>query len=73
MFTWWIKVSTNVEQPKSQIVLLLKKGIPGYTRLDCTQETTETMSVINIVAFIESVKAFDSELNNDMHVCSNEP
>ena len=31
------------------------------------------MSVIDIVAFIEFVKAFDSELNNDLHACSTEP
>ena len=30
------------------------------------------MSVIDNVAFIDFVKAFDSELNNDMHVCSTE-
>ena len=50
-----------------------KKGILGYTLLDCTQETTHTMSVIDNVAFIDLVKAFDSELNNDMHVFSTEP
>ena len=31
------------------------------------------MSVIDNVAFIDFVKAFDSELNIDMHVCSTEP
>ena len=31
------------------------------------------MSKIDNVAFIDFVKAFDSELNNDMHVCSTEP
>ena len=31
------------------------------------------MSVIDNVAFIDFVKVFDSELNNDMHVCSTEP
>ena len=31
------------------------------------------MSVIDNVAFIDFVKTFDSELNNDMHVCSTEP
>ena len=31
------------------------------------------MSVIDNVAFIDFVKAFDSELNSDMHVCSTEP
>ena len=50
-----------------------KKGILGYSRLDYTQETTQMMSVIDNVAFIDSVKAFDSEVNNDMHVSSIEP
>ena len=51
----------------------IEKGILGYTLLDCTQETTQTMNVIDNVAFIDFVKAFESELNNDMHVCSTEP
>ena len=53
--------------------ITIKKGILGYTLHDCTQETTQTMSVIDNVAFIDFVKAFDSELNNDGHVCSTEP
>ena len=53
--------------------ITIKKGILGYTLLDCTQETTQTMSVIDNVAFIDFFKAFDSEMNNDMHVCSTEP
>ena len=53
--------------------ITIRKGILGYTLLDYTQETTQTMSVIDNVAFIDFVKAFDSELNNDMHVCSTEP
>ena len=53
--------------------ITFKKRILGYTFLDCTQETTQTMSVIDNVAFIDFVKAFDSELNKDMHVCSTEP
>ena len=53
--------------------ITIKKGILGYTLLEFTQETTQTMSVIDNVAFIDFVKAFDSELNNDMHVCSTEP
>ena len=53
--------------------ITIKKGILGYNLLDCTQETTQTMIVIDIVAFIDFVKAFVSELNNDMHVCSTEP
>ena len=55
------------------ISISIKKGILGYTILDCTQETTQTMSVIDNAAFIDFVKAFESELNNDMHVCSTEP
>ena len=31
------------------------------------------MNVIDNVAFINFVKAFDSELNNDVHACSTEP
>ena len=31
------------------------------------------MSVIENGTFIDFVKAIDSELNNDMHVCSTEP
>ena len=53
-------------------IITIKKGILGYTLLDCTQETIQTMSVIDNFAFIDFVKAFDSELNNDMHVCSTE-
>ena len=53
--------------------ITIKKGFLGYTFVDCTQETTQTMSVIDNIAFINFVKAFNSELNNDMHVCSTEP
>ena len=53
--------------------ITIKKGILGYTLLDCTEETTQTMSVTDNVAFIDFVKAFDSKLNKDMHVCSTEP
>ena len=53
--------------------ITIKNGILGYTFLDCNRETTQTMSVIDNVAVIDFVKAFDSELNNDMHVCSTEP
>ena len=53
--------------------IAIKKGIPGYTLLDCTQETTQAMSVIDNVTFINFVKAFGSELKKDMHVCSTEP
>ena len=60
----------NNPNPRS---ITLKKGILGYTLLHCTQETTQTMSVIDNVAFIDFVKAFDSELNKDMHVRSTEP
>ena len=54
------------------ISLTIKRESLGYTLLDCTQETTQTMSVIDNVAFIEFVKAFDSELNNDLQLCSTE-
>ena len=53
--------------------ITIKKGILVHTLLDCTQQRTQTMSVIDNIAFIDFVKAFDSELNNDMHVCSTEP
>ena len=49
-----------------------KKGTLGFTLLDCTQETAQTMSVSDNVSFINFVRAFDSELNNDMHVFSTE-
>ena len=39
------------------ISITIRKGILGYTLLDCTQETTQTMSVVNNVAFINFVKA----------------
>ena len=39
--------------------ITIKKGIPGYTLLDCTQEMTRMMNVIDNVAFIDTVKAFD--------------
>ena len=55
------------------ICITIKEGILGYTLRDCTQETTQMKSVINNVAFIDFVEPFDSELNNDMHVCSTEP
>ena len=60
----------NNPNPKS---ITIKKGILGYTLLDCTQETTQTISLIDNVAFIDLVKAFVSDLNNDMHVRSTEP
>ena len=53
--------------------LTFKKEIISYTLLDCTQETAQTMSVIDSVVLIEFVQAFDPELNNDLHVCSSEP
>ena len=56
----------NNPDPKS---ITTKKGILGYTPLDCTQEKTQTMSLIDSVVFIYFVKA----LNIDMHVCSTEP
>ena len=54
-------------------IITIKKVILRYTLLDCTQETTQTMSVIDNVSFIDFVKAFDSDFNKDMHVCSTEP
>ena len=53
--------------------ITIKKDSLGYSLLDCTQKTIETTSVIDNVAFINFVKALDSELNNGMHVCSTEP
>ena len=52
--------------------ITIKKGIFVYTSLDCTHQMTQTMSVIDNVAFIEFVKAFTSDLNKDLHVCSTE-
>ena len=60
----------NNANPKS---ITIKKGILGYTLLDCSQETTQTMSVIHNVALIVFVTAFDTELNSDMYVSSAEP
>ena len=62
------KYSLMLNNPNPNSISI-KMGILGYTLLDFTQETTQTMSVIDNVAFIDFVKAFDSELNNDMHVC----
>ena len=53
--------------------ITFKKAILDYTFLDCIQETTQMMSAIDNAAFINFVKAFDSDLNNDMHICSTEP
>ena len=50
-----------------------EKRIPGYTLFGCTQKTTQTMIVIGIVAFIDFVKEFSSEVSMDQHVCSIEP
>ena len=55
-----------------------EKGIVGYISLDCSQETTQTMSVIYNSAFIDFVKWFDSESSIliwffDLHVYSTEP
>ena len=50
--------------------LIIEIGILGYTLLDCTQETAQVLSVIDNVAFIEFVKAFNSEVNNDLNICS---
>ena len=40
--------------------ITIKKGILGYTLLDCTQETAQTMSVIDNVTFIDFFRAFVS-------------
>ena len=50
--------------------IITRKGILGYTFLDCTQQTTQMMSVIDNVAFIEFVRASDPKMNNDLHRCS---
>ena len=50
----------------------IKQGIFFHILLDCTEEMTKTMSVIDNFAFIDFVKAFDSELSIDMHFCSTE-
>ena len=63
-------VTLNNPNPNS---ITTKKGFFGYALPHCTQETTQTMNLIDSVASIDFVKAFDSELNNDMHVCSTEP
>ena len=52
---------------------MIIKGLLGYTLLDCTQETTQTLSVIDSVVFLDFVKSFDSELNNDIYIYSTEP
>ena len=52
--------------------IVIKMGILGYTLLDCTQETTEMMTVIDNVVFIEFVKASDPEMNNNLQLCSTE-
>ena len=53
-------------------IITIKKGIICYALLDCTLETTQTMSAFENVAFIEFVKAFNSEVSKDKHVCSTE-
>ena len=59
----------NNQNPTS---ITIKRGILGYTLLDCTQETTQVMSVIENVAFIEFLEASDPEMNNDLHLYSTE-
>ena len=66
------KYSLMLNNPNSNSITL-KKGILCYTLRDCNQEMAQTMSVLDNVAFIDFVKAFDSELNNDMYVSSAEP
>ena len=79
IYTYHVFCSRN----ESKIALMLnnknpngittKKCILGYTLLHCTQETTQMVRVIDNVVLGNFVKVFDSELNNDMHVCSTEP
>ena len=54
-------------------VLAFRKGILGYTFIDCSQKTTQTMSLIDNVFFIEVFKAVVLELKKDLYVCSTEP
>ena len=60
----------NNPNPNSNII---KKGLLGCTLLDCTQKMTQTLSVIDNVAFVDFVKLFDPELINDLHVCATKP
>ena len=62
-------IMLNNSNPKSNTI---KRELFGFSLLDCTQETTQTMSVVDNFAFIEVVQAFDSELNIDLHVRSTE-
>ena len=66
----------NNPNPNSITLIInnnIKEGNPGYTLLHCNQEMTKTMSILDNVALIGFVKAFDSELNKDKHACSTEP
>ena len=60
----------NNPNPK---ILTIRKGILGYTFLDCSQETIQTMSLIDNVFFVEVFEAVVSELKNDLYVCSTKP
>ena len=53
--------------------ITIRKGILGYTLLDNVRETSQMMSVVDNVAFIEYLKASDSQWNKDLHVSSIEP
>ena len=53
--------------------ITIRKGIFGYTLLDNVRKTLQMMSVVDNVAFIEYLKASDSQWNKDLHVCSSEP
>ena len=52
--------------------ITIRKRILRYTLLDSVRETSQ-MSVVDNVAFSEFLKAFDSQWNEDLHVCSTEP
>ena len=60
-------LTLNKPNPNS---ITIEKGNLAHTLLDCTRDTTQKMSVIDNVAFIDFVRAFDSELSKDMHLCS---
>ena len=60
----------NNPKPNS---ITIRKRILGYTLHDSVQETSQMMSVVDNVAFIECLIASDSQWNKDLHVCSTEP
>ena len=52
--------------------ITIREGILGYTLLDNVGETSQMLSVVDNVAFIEYLKASYSQWNKDLHVCSTE-